>query len=90
LAWETETLSGRRQSPSPQLDALARSWWKAFESAYSALRVAGPYLTARERGERSSRLAEERSKVARLLESLACDLQADGRYVRRLAAPTSL
>jgi hypothetical protein len=88
LAWGTETLSVRRQSP--DLDALARGWWKAFESADSALRVAGTYLGGKELGERRSRLAEERSKVARLLESLARDLQADGSFVRWLAAPTSL
>jgi hypothetical protein len=88
LVWETETVSGRRQSP--QLDALARSWRKAFEGAYSALRVAGPYLTAKELGERRDRLAEERSKVARLLDSLASDLQVHSKLVRSLAAPTSL
>jgi hypothetical protein len=88
LAWERETLGLRRQAP--HLDALARGWWKAFESAQSALRVAGPYLSGKELGERSSRLAEERIKVARLLESLAREPQADGGYVRWLAAPTSL
>jgi hypothetical protein len=80
--------SGRRESP--QLDALARSWWKALESARSALRAAGPYLSGEELGERSSRLAEERSNVARLLESLARDLQADSSFVRWLTEPTSL
>jgi hypothetical protein len=74
----------------PQLDALARSWWKALERARSALRVAGPYLSWTELGERSSRLAEERISVARLLEELAHDLQANSRFVRSLAAPKSL
>jgi hypothetical protein len=88
LVGETATWSGRRESP--QLDALARSWWKALESARSALRAAGPYLSGEELGERSSRLAEERSNVARLLESLARDLQADSSFVRWLTEPTSL
>jgi hypothetical protein len=88
LAWETETLSVRRQSP--DLDALARRWWKAFESAHSALRVAAPYLSGKELRERSCRLAEERSNVAPLLQRLARELQTDSRFVRWLAAPTSL
>jgi hypothetical protein len=88
LVGETETLGGRRESR--QLDALAGSWWQAFESAHSALLIAGRYLGGKELGERSYRLAEERSKVARLLETLAHDLQARGRFMRRLAAPTSL
>jgi hypothetical protein len=80
----------RELRESPQLDALARGWWTALESARYALRVAGPYLSGKEPGERGFRLAEERSDVARLLESLARDLQADSRFVRLLAAPTSL
>jgi hypothetical protein len=88
LVGETATWSGRRDSS--QLDALARSWCKALESARSALRAAGPYLSGEELGERSSRLAEERSNVARLLESLARDLQADSSFVRWLTEPTSL
>jgi hypothetical protein len=88
LVGETETLGGRRGSP--QLAALAGSWWKVFESAHSALHVASPYLSGKELGERRHRLAEERSKVARLLETLARDLQAHDRFTRRLAAPTSL
>jgi hypothetical protein len=83
----TETMGGRRESP--QLDALAGSWSKALESARSALRAAGPYLSGKELGERSSRLAEERSNVAQLLEGLARDLQAHTGYTW-LAAPTSL
>ena len=71
---ETETLSVTRRSP--HLDALARRWSEAFETARSALRAAGPYLGAQELGERSRRLVEERSEVARLLESLARELQA--------------
>jgi hypothetical protein len=86
--WETETLHAQRKSP--HLDALARAWWKAFESAHSVLRVAGPYLSGNELGERGYRLAEERSNVAQLLESLARDLQVDSTFVRWLAAPTSL
>jgi hypothetical protein len=86
--WETKTLSVRRQAP--HLDALARGWRRAFESAHSALRVAGPYLSGTDLGERSHRLAEERSNVARLLESLARDLQADSSFVRWLTDPTSL
>lgn len=64
--------------------------WQAFESAHSALRVAAPCLSGKELRARSSRLAEEPSKVARLLERVARDLQAHGRHVRWLAAPTRL
>ena len=86
---DAATVPGGRREP-PQLDALARSWWKALESARSALRVAGPYLSGTEIGERSALLAEERIYVARLLERLERDLQANGRFVRSIAAPKSL
>jgi len=86
---DAATVPGGRREPQ-QLDALARSWWKALESARSALRVAGPYLSGTELGERSSRLAEERICVARLLERLARELQTNSRFVRSLAAPKSL
>jgi hypothetical protein len=84
---ETETSSLTRQSQ--HLDALARRWWLAFETAGSALRAAGPYLGGQDLGERSRRLVEERSDVARLLQSLARDLQAESGFVRWLAAPTN-
>jgi hypothetical protein len=86
---DAATVPGDRREP-PQLDALARSWWKALESARSALRVAGPYLSGTELGERSALLAEERICVARLLERLARDLQANSRFEHSLAAPKSL
>jgi hypothetical protein len=82
---KSETVSVSRQSL--HLHALARAWWKAFESAQSALRAASPHLGGNELGERGRRLAEERSDVARLLESLARDLQVDSGSVRWLATP---
>jgi hypothetical protein len=85
--WETEALGGRPQSPN--LDGVAWAWSKALESAHSALGVAGPYLSGEELGERTQRLAEERRKVARLLECLARDLQADSGFLSGLAAPWS-
>ncbi len=72
---------------SPHLEALAGLWRSAFETARSALRAAGPYLDAQELGAHSRRLVEERSDVARLLQGLARELQADSRFVRWLAAP---
>jgi hypothetical protein len=69
------------------LDALARRWWEALEAARSALRAADPYLDGPELGEGSRRLADERSDVARLLQSLARELQADSGFVGWFAAP---
>jgi hypothetical protein len=68
--------------PSPPVHALARAWWKAFESAQSALSAASPYLSGIELGQRLRRLGKERSEIAQLLESLARDMQADSGFVR--------
>jgi hypothetical protein len=68
--------------PSPPVHALARAWWKAFESAQSALSAASPYLSGIELGQRLRRLGKERSEIAQLLESLARDTQADSGFVR--------
>jgi hypothetical protein len=50
--------------------ALVEHWLRAFETARSALSMAGPYLGPHEVGERSRRLAEERNEIAFLLRDL--------------------
>jgi hypothetical protein len=60
---------------STYLNVLAARWRAAFDAARSALGVVGPYLDREELTERTRRLAEERSEVARLLQRLARDLQ---------------
>jgi hypothetical protein len=57
------------------LEVLAGLWWRAFETARSALRVAGPYLDGRELVEHSRRLVKERSEIACLLQGLGRDLK---------------
>lgn len=81
---ETET----RHAAVAHLDALARRWGQAFETAASALRAATPYLGGQELGERSRRLAEERSDVTLLLHGLAHELKADS-FVRWPAIASS-
>jgi hypothetical protein len=78
-----------RHAAVAHLDALARRWGRAFETAGSALRAATPYLRGQELGERSRRLADERSDVTLLLQGLAHELKADSGFVRWLAAPSS-
>jgi beta-phosphoglucomutase-like phosphatase (HAD superfamily) len=74
-------LEGRRtEMPLPtreplDLDALAAGWWVACESAERALDAASQFLSALEAREHRGRLAEQRGKVAQLLQGLARDVQ---------------
>ena len=75
---------------SPDLDAIAQAWWKAWEAAQSALNAGGRYLSAQELSERRRRLGEERGAVVRLLQGLTRDLGADSWFITYwLSAPAA-
>lgn len=69
------------------LAELAVRWWAALDAAQSALHAAGPYVGAQESGERSHRLAAERSEITQLLQGLARDQHTAGWLLHWLASP---
>jgi beta-phosphoglucomutase-like phosphatase (HAD superfamily) len=68
-------------------DSLIGGWRGAFEAAHHALQAASHELSARELGERASRLATERIATVHLLDVLARERNASPMLVRLVASP---
>jgi beta-phosphoglucomutase-like phosphatase (HAD superfamily) len=70
------------------IDALAASWWLAYEAAQAAVQRAGSSLGG-EVTTHARRLAQERDDVVRTLQEIDRDLRAHSPLVRWLATPAA-
>ena len=70
------------------LDSVSVRWWAALDAARSALHAAAHELGAQELGERTRRLAAERSETIKLLQALAHDRHTASWILHWLAAPS--
>jgi hypothetical protein len=64
-------------APSTRLAALAVQWWAALDAADSALHAAHAIIGGEELADRRRGLANERSKIARILNALARELSTE-------------
>jgi hypothetical protein len=69
----TAPLSDTSRADPPDVDGIRAGWRIALDAAQSALLAAAPVLPASEEHDRVRQLADERTRTAPLLDSLARD-----------------